>query len=59
MANKTVSNDDRNTVYKGFYIFEDQYIKLIELSAKNKIAGVSPSSASDIIRAALDSYLKA
>jgi hypothetical protein len=48
---------DRPTVYKGFYIFADQYVKLLELSAKNKITGVFPSNSSDMIRIALDEYL--
>jgi hypothetical protein len=48
---------ERPTVYKGFYIYADQYVKLLELSAKNKINGVYPSSSSDMIRVALDEYL--
>jgi hypothetical protein len=48
---------ERPTVYKGFYIYADQYVKLLELSAYNKIHGVEPSSSSDMIRAALDEYL--
>jgi hypothetical protein len=49
---------DRPTVYKGFYIYADQYCKLLELSAHNKINGILPSSSSDMIRDALDIYLK-
>jgi hypothetical protein len=49
---------ERPTVYKGFYIFADQYVKLLELSAQNKIKGIYPSSSSDMIRIALDEYLK-
>ncbi|MDR1184206.1 MAG: hypothetical protein LBK67_05370 [Coriobacteriales bacterium] len=48
---------ERPTVYKGFYIYADQYVKLLELSARNKIAGIYPSSSSDMIRIALDEYL--
>lgn len=48
---------ERETVFKGFYIFRDQYIKLIELTAQNKIKGIEPSSQSEILRAALDMYL--
>jgi hypothetical protein len=48
---------DRPTVYKGFYIYADQHIKMIELSAHNKIKGVEPATASDMIREALDLYL--
>ncbi|MDR1013880.1 MAG: hypothetical protein LBL86_02720 [Coriobacteriales bacterium] len=48
---------ERPTVYKGFYIYADQYVKLLELSAQNKIAGVFPSNSSDMIRIALDEYL--
>ena len=48
---------ERPTVYKGFYIFADQYVKLLERSAQNKISGVYPSSSSDMIRIALDEYL--
>ncbi|MDR0347512.1 MAG: hypothetical protein LBH56_03975 [Coriobacteriales bacterium] len=48
---------ERPTVYKGFYIFADQYVQLLELSAKNKIHGKYPSSSSDMIRIALDEYL--
>ena len=48
---------ERPTVYKGFYIYADQHIKLIERSAYNKIHGVEPSTASDMIREALDQYL--
>jgi hypothetical protein len=47
----------RPTVYKGFYIYADQYVKLLELSAQNKINGIYPSSSSDMIRLALDEYL--
>jgi len=47
----------RDTVFKGFYIYRDQYTKLIELTAQNKIKGVEPSSQSEILRAALDEYL--
>jgi hypothetical protein len=58
MPRKSVSEiEGRDTVYKGFYIYTDQYVKLIERSAQNKIKGISPSSASDIIRDALDEYL--
>jgi hypothetical protein len=48
---------ERPTVYKGFYIYADQYVKLLELSAKNKIGGIYPSNSSDMIRLALDEYL--
>lgn len=48
---------ERPTVYKGFYIYADQYVKLLELSAQNKISGVFPSNSSDMIRIALDEYL--
>jgi len=48
----------RDTVFKGFYIYRDQYTRLIELTAQNKIKGVEPSSQSEILRAALDAYLK-
>ena len=49
---------ERPTVYKGFYIFADQYVQLLERSAYNKIHGLTPSSSSDIIREALDLYFK-
>jgi hypothetical protein len=48
---------ERPTVYKGFYIYADQNVKLIELSAKNKISGTYPSSSTAMIRIALDEYL--
>ncbi|MCL1891052.1 MAG: hypothetical protein FWG00_03410 [Coriobacteriia bacterium] len=48
---------DRPTVYKGFYIYADQYVKLLELSAYNKINGVEPSNSSEIIRVALDEFI--
>ena len=48
----------RDTVFKGFYIYKDQYTKLIELTAQNKIKGIEPSSQSEILRAALDAYLE-
>ena len=57
---KALANEkgvDRPTVYKGFYIFADQYVKLLERSAYNKINGVYPSNSSDMIREALDQYL--
>ena len=47
---------ERPTVYKGFYIYADQYVKLLERSAFNKINGIYPSSSSDMIRIALDAY---
>jgi hypothetical protein len=49
---------ERPRVYKGFYIYADQYVKLLEVSAQNKIKGVYPNNSSDIIREALDEYLK-
>ena len=49
---------ERPKVYKGFYIYADQYVRLLELSAYNKINGIYPSSSSDIVRMALDEYLK-
>ncbi len=48
----------RDTVFKGFYIYKDQYAKLVELTAQNKIKGIEPSSQSEILRAALDEYLE-
>ncbi|MCL2632672.1 MAG: hypothetical protein FWD45_06275 [Coriobacteriia bacterium] len=57
---KALANEkgvDRPTVYKGFYIYADQYVKLLERSAYNKINGIFPSNSSDIIREALDQYL--
>ena len=50
--------EPRDTVFKGFYIYRDQYAKLIELTAQNKIKGIEPSSQSEILRAALDEYLE-
>ena len=49
---------ERPTVYKGFYIFADQYVQLLERSAYNKIHGLTTSSSSDLIRAALDLYFE-
>ena len=57
---KALANEkgvERPTVYKGFYIYADQYVKLLERSAFNKIHGVYPSNSSDMIRDALDKYL--
>ena len=48
---------ERPKVFKGFYIYADQYVKLLELSATNKINGVQPNSSSDMVRVALDEYL--
>jgi hypothetical protein len=48
---------ERPTVYKGFYIYADQYVKMVELSAQNKIGGIYPNNSSDMIRLALDEYL--
>jgi hypothetical protein len=48
---------ERPTVYKGFYIYADQYVSLLEKSAYNKIHGIHPASSSDMIREALDKYL--
>ena len=56
-ALKTESKQ-RDTVFKGFYIYKDQYNRLIELTAQNKIKGIEPSSQSEILRAALDEYLE-
>ncbi|MDR0500753.1 MAG: hypothetical protein LBG97_05855 [Coriobacteriales bacterium] len=50
-------NVDRPTVYKGFYIYADQYTELLRLSADNKINGIEPSNASEMIRVALDEFL--
>jgi len=57
---KALANEkgvDRPTVYKGFYIYADQYVKLLERSAFNKIHGIYPYNSSDMIRDALDKYL--
>jgi len=48
---------ERPKVYKGFYIYADQYVRLLELSSYNKIHGIYPSSSSDMVRLALDEYL--
>jgi len=56
-ALKNEKNMERPTVYKGFYIYADQYVQLLDLSAKNKITGIEPSNASEMIRLALDQYL--
>lgn len=48
----------RECVYKGFYIYKDQYVRMLELTAQNKIKGIEPSSQSEILRAALDEYLE-
>ena len=56
-ALKNEKGVDRPTVYKGFYIYADQYIKLLQLSAENKIQGVEPSNSSEMIRVALDEFL--
>ncbi|MCL2807775.1 MAG: hypothetical protein FWD27_06435 [Coriobacteriia bacterium] len=48
----------RDTVFKGFYIYKDQYARLIKLTAENKIKGIEPSSQSEILRTALDEYLE-
>jgi hypothetical protein len=56
-ALKNEKGVDRPTVYKGFYIFADQYVKLLELSAYNKVSGIEPSNSSEMIRLALDEYL--
>ena len=56
-ALKTTS-EPRDTVFKGFYIYRDQYTKLIQLTAQNKIKGIHPSTQSEILRAALDAYLE-
>lgn len=47
----------RECVYKGFYIYRDQYVRMLELTAQNKIKGIEPSSHSELLRAALDEYL--
>jgi hypothetical protein len=57
---KALANEkgvERPTVYKGFYIFADQYVKLLERSAFKKIHGIYPSNSSDMSRDALDKYL--
>ena len=58
---KALANEkgtERPTVYAGYYIYADQKQKLIELTAYNKIHGIDPSNASDMIREALDQYLR-
>jgi hypothetical protein len=57
-ALKNEKGQDRPTVYKGCYIYADQSVKLIELSANNKIKGKEPTNSSEMIRVALDEYLK-
>ncbi|MCL2756629.1 MAG: hypothetical protein FWD43_00925 [Coriobacteriia bacterium] len=56
-ALKNEKGVDRPTVYKGFYIYADQYVRLLELSAHNKINGIEPSNSSEMIRVALDDFL--
>ena len=56
-ALKNEKGVERPTVYKGFYIYADQYVKLLELSAHNKINGIEPSNSSEMIRVALDDFL--
>jgi hypothetical protein len=56
-ALKNEKGVERPTVYKGFYIYADQYVLLLEKSAYNKIHGIHPTSSSDMIREALDQYL--
>ena len=56
-ALKNEKGVERPTVYKGFYIYADQYVKLLELSAYHKINGIEPSNSSEMIRVALDEYL--
>lgn len=46
----------RECVYKGFYIYKDQYVRMLEITAQNKIKGVEPSSQSEMLREALDAY---
>jgi hypothetical protein len=53
------ADKERETAYKGFYVFQDQYEKLLELSTQNKIKGGGPNSVSGIVRVALDEYFKA
>jgi hypothetical protein len=57
-ALKNEKGVDRPTVYKGFYIYADQYVKLLELSAYNKIHGIEPANSSEMIRDALDMFLE-
>lgn len=57
-ALKQESGETRECVFKGFYIYKDQYVRLLELTAQNKIKGIEPSSQSEILRTALDEYLE-
>jgi hypothetical protein len=56
-ALKKEGGASRECVFKGFYIYRDQYVRMLELTAQNKINGVEPSSQSEILRTALDEYL--
>lgn len=51
-------NQPREVVFKGFYIYKDQYVRMLELTAQNKIKGIEPSSQSELLRTALDEYLE-
>jgi hypothetical protein len=55
LQNKSV---ERPRVYKGFYVYADQYAVILELAAKNKATGKGPTSASDMVREALDTTIK-
>jgi hypothetical protein len=57
-ALKNEKGVERPTVYKGFYIYADQYVQLLELSAHHKVNGIEPSNSSEMIRLALDQYLE-
>ena len=57
-ALKNEKGQDRPTVYKGFYIYADQYVRLIELSAQHKVNGIEPSNSSEMIREALDDFFR-
>jgi hypothetical protein len=60
LLTKALENEkgvDQPAVIKGFYVYADQYIALLERCAYNKIHGIEPVTASEMVREALDEYL--
>lgn len=58
LQNAKAKGGARPKVLKGIYVYEDQFENMLMLSTQNKIEGSGPTSSSEIVREALDRYLK-
>ena len=49
---------ERPVVLKGVYIYKDQMDKMIMQTTQNKIRGIQPATASELMRIAVEKYIE-